>query len=116
MLNFEFAGLLGDVATAVYYGPAYVRRLQVFAPNGTLLTGSGGGLGTAILDLPLPVDGLYRLAVEAADNQATGAFSLGLSELGDAAVIPLNVGTPGAINQPAEVRLYSFGAAPTATL
>jgi len=108
ILNFEFAGLLGDYATAVYYGPAYLRRLQLFAPNQALLATSGGGLGAALLDVPLPLDGFYRLAVEAADNQPKGPFSIGLSELNDATPLALNVATPGTINQMGGVRQYSF--------
>ncbi len=108
IVNYQFAGTLGDAATAVYYGPAYVRRLLLFAPNGSLLGTSGGGLGTALQDVLLPLNGTYRLAVEAADNQPTGAFSIGISELGDAVTIPLDTTTAGVINLPGEVRLYAF--------
>jgi len=108
ILNFEFAGLLGDYATAVYYGPAYLRRLRLVAPNHSVLATSGGGLGAALLDVPLPLDGIYRLTVEAADNQPTGAFSIGLSELSDATPLSLNVATPGTVDEIGRVRQFSF--------
>jgi len=108
ILNFDFDGLLGDVASVLYYGPAYVRRVRLFAPNGTQLNTSSGGLGAALLDVPLPLNGSYRIAVEAADNQPTGPFSIGLSELGDATPLTLNVATPGSIDHAGGVRQYSF--------
>jgi len=58
--------------------------------------------------MPLPLDGSYRIAVEATDNQATGAFSVGLTELSDAVPITLNTVTPGAISQAAGAQLYSL--------
>lgn len=108
IVNFQFAGSLGDLTTAVFYSPAFVRRIQLFAPNGILLAASGGGQGGGIVDLPLPMNGQYRLAVEAADNQPTGTFSVGLTELGGAAPMVVNTTTPGTINQAAEVLLYSI--------
>src|SRR5262249_40718903 len=105
IVNYQFAGSLGDLATALFYTPAYIRRIQIYAPNGSLLATSGGGLGGGIVDLILPIDGQYRLAIEANDNQAVGAFSVGLTELGNSTTIGLNVATPGSITQMGDARL-----------
>ena len=106
--NFDFSGTAGDVATLLYYGPAYARYVKVYAPNGTPLATSGAGLGAAVTDLILPLTGMYRVEVEAADNQALGSFSLGLSRLAGATALTLNTDTPGSIAQIGETDVFSF--------
>ena len=45
IINYSFSGLLGDVASVMYLGPASTRRVRLYAPNGALLATSGGGQG-----------------------------------------------------------------------
>lgn len=106
--NYDFTGNVGDVATLLYYGPAYARHVRLYAPNGTPISTSGAGLGAAVTDVILPLSGMYRAEVEAADNQALGAFSLGLSRLAGATPLTLNTDTAGTIGQIAEADVYSF--------
>ncbi|MBI1825209.1 MAG: hypothetical protein HY287_04710 [Planctomycetes bacterium] len=108
IVNYQFSGLAGDFVSALYFGQAYARRIQLFAPNGALIQSSGAGQGTAFIDVSLPIDGQYRIAVEAADNQPIGTFSIGLSELDLSTPISLNTPTPGSINNAGEVKQFSF--------
>jgi hypothetical protein len=108
IVNFQFAGAVDDVVMVMYLGPAFTRRVQLFAPNGALLATSGGGQGTSLSDIRLPLSGNYRLAVEAQDGQTTGSFSLSLTELGSAVPTPFKTATNGQISPIAEVDAYSF--------
>ncbi|MDO8628907.1 MAG: hypothetical protein Q7R41_00290, partial [Phycisphaerales bacterium] len=110
IVNFQFSGSVDDVVMVMYLGPAITRRLQLYAPNGSLLATSGGGAGTSLSDIRLPLDGSYRLAVEAQDGQTTGSFSVSLTELGDAFPIAFSTATGGEISPIAEVDAYSFTA------
>jgi len=108
IVNYRFVGSLDDVVTIMYLGPATTRRVQLFAPNGSLMATSGGGAGASLTDIRLPLDGTYRLAVEAADAQTIGDFSIGLSELADALPIGSSVATQGQLTQVADADIYSF--------
>ncbi len=107
-VNYEFQGATGDVVTVMYLGPAVTRRIQLFAPNGSLFGTSGGGAGATLTDVVLPLNGAYRIRVEATDNQPTGEFSIGLSELSDAVPIAFNAPTTTALSQIAGADVYSF--------
>ncbi len=108
IVNFQFTGSVDDVVMVMYLGPAIARRLQLYAPNGSLLATSGGGAGTSLSDIRLPLDGMYRLAVEAQDGQSTGSFSISLTELGNAVPIAFKTPSDGEISLVAEVDSYSF--------
>ncbi len=109
IVNYLFDGAEGDIVTALYFGPAFARWLRLYAPNGALLTNSGGGAGTGLFDVNLPTTGTYRLAVEAQDGQTnTGGFSVGLTELHQAIPLTSNVAHDDTLSKPAEAHLYSF--------
>lgn len=110
IVNFSFAGSMGDVVSAMYVGPTSTRRIRIFSPTGTELAASGAGPGVGIFDLALPSNGTYRLSAEASDNVAVGTFSIGLTELTDAVPIAFNTPVNTTIGQVAEVDLYSFNA------
>ena len=108
IVNYAFQGAVGDVVTALYFGTSAARRVQLFGPNGTLLVNGGGGQGGGFVDALLPLDGMYRIAVEVADGQQPGNFTVGLNKLGNATPIALNTPTAGALSQIAEADVYSF--------
>jgi hypothetical protein len=56
----------------------------------------------------LPLNGTYRIAVEASDGQASGDFSIGLSELSPAVPIAMSTSTPGSLSAVGDADLYSF--------
>jgi len=108
--NFQVDGLADDLVSVLYFGPAYTRGVRLYAPNGALLATSGGGTGTALTEVRLPVDGTYRLAVEANDGQALGGFVLALEELSNADPIASNTVTPGTLSPLAEIENWTFDA------
>jgi len=110
MENYQFTGALGDVVTALFLGPAYARRISLYAPNGTLLATSGGGTCPGIYDLTLPIDGTYRLLAEANDGQPIDDYTLGINKHGAAAAITLNTPRAAALSAVGETDVYSFAA------
>jgi len=116
IVNYQFQGLVGDYATVLYFGTAVARRVLLYAPNGALLTTGGGGLGGGFIDALLPLNGAYRIAVEAADGQTTGSFTIGLTELSGATPITGGSATAGVLSEVAEAHDYSFDGAYGATV
>jgi len=108
VVNYAFQGSFGDAVALMYAGPAVARRMLLYAPNGTQIAASGGGSCPTLGDIVLPLDGQYRIWVEAADNQATGGFSIGVNKLPAAAPIAFNTPRFAAISQTGEVDVYSF--------
>ncbi|NOT02443.1 MAG: hypothetical protein HOP29_17700 [Phycisphaerales bacterium] len=116
IVNFDFAGLAGDVVSAFYVGPATTRRMRMFAPDGSQLGTTGQGIGVSLLDLVLGVNGTYRISVEAADNVTVGPFAIALSLLGDAVPIAFNTPVDTSIAAIGEVDQYEFTGVAGATV